>query len=607
MKRKLLLLILVLLLAARTAAADREPLPNDSITTALFFGDIKEPLSAERTPELWAVGDEKEFSVLDVGTGAYSKCTAKVFLVTENMVFWLDPDDLENIPESITARLSTFESETLPLLRGVFGEENPAGMAADPRIHVLFSSKIGLGYNGYFSAEDSADPALNPVSNGMNLLLLNTLLIPQGGDAVVDTLAHEYQHLIHFSHDPNETDFINEGFSGLAEYLAVDKIKDIFIRNYLNDTGRSLVWWPESGNKGPYYGSSFLFSVYLYDRFGPALIRAAVRNPGNGLHGLDAALTECGYSVSAEEVFLRWGAAVLGNLLSAPVRDSDYSSYAFPQNGITRDIQPLPCGTDQMHESSQFGLRFYQTDCAQPSVIEFTGTAESAVTGLPIPGGAYAWWSGAVSNSLAYLRRTIALPSAPDQDIRFEYDAVYSIEEGYDYYYLLLEDENGETFRLSPASTSDENPSGVNKGNGTTGSSGGIRHESIDLNSWAGQQVRLTFVYLTDTAGVGDGLLLDNFRISSAGFFDDAEESDNGWETAGFSRIPASLPQQYALTVLRREPDGSSAAEFHIITGGETAVIDCPEGSCAFSVSAIAPDIRSRAAFTISSRIMSNP
>ncbi len=597
------LALLMLVLLAAPAAADPEPLPNDSVTAALFFGDIEKALPADLTPPpAWEPGIEKDFSVLNVETGSVSRCRARVFMVTDNMVFWLDSEDDAGIPESVFRGLRDFDAETLPMLRGVFGREDSPGIDNDPRIHVLFSRKIGDSYNGYFSAEDSADPRLRPASNGMDLLFLNTKLIDQGSDAVLDTLSHEFQHLIHFSYDTNETSFINEGFSGLAEYLAMGDVKDIFIRNYLSDPGRSLIWWPDSGNKGAYYGSSFLFSVYLHDRFGTGLIRETVRSSENGLNGLDRALQVCGQPYSADEVFRQWTAAMLGRLLSTPVRDWDYPSYKFPQDGITRDIQQISCGTSEMHESSQYGLRFFQSGCAGPSVIDFSGAAESPVTALPVPGGRFAWWSGAVSNSLAYLRRTADLSTAADGDILFEYDTAFNIENGYDYYYLLLEDENGKIHRLSPSTADDTDPAGTNRGRGTTGDSGGIRHESIDLSPWAGQRVRLTFVYLTDTAGVGDGLLLDNFRIGAAGFLDDAEDTDNGWESAGFSRIPAAVPQRFALTVLRKQPDGTASAEFHTVSEGESVSVDCPEGNCAFVVSAAAPLSRSRAAFTVGVR-----
>ncbi len=596
----LLFLFVSVLSSALPVRADREPLPNNSTDTALFFGDIAAPLAPNLTPPpQWESGMRRDFNVLDIAAGVMERCSARVFLVTENIVFWCDEAAWNQIPPELPNRLTVFDMTTRENLRKVFGSGTEIGFDNDPRFHVLFTDKIGIAYNGYFSAEDSADPRLKPSSNGMDILFLNTSLFSQEPEAVIDTLAHEFQHMIHFAYDPNEMSFINEGFSGLSEYLALGSIRDTFIRNYLNDTGRSLIWWPDSGTFNPYYGSSFLFSVYLYDRFGEELIRETVRRPENGMQGLEEALRICGIPYSANEVFLQWAAVLIGQLRQAPVKDLDYGNYRFPQDGIYRDIQELLCGVSERHEVSQYGLRLYHSSCGIPHQIRISGDAENTYTNLALPGGNHAWWSGAVSNAMAVLSHDFDL-SGVSGPVRFEYDTNYNIENGYDHYYLLIRDESGAISRLSPSGASDENPSGSNMGKGVTGSSGGVRHESIDLSPWAGQQIRLQFIYLTDTAGVADGVLLDNFRIDAIGFRDDAESTEGGWESAGFRRISASVPQRYALILLRPQADGTSVPEFHTFEGGEPVSVECPDPGCTFGITAIDPDIRSRAGFTVS-------
>lgn len=605
--RLFLLILLLFSLPVRFEPACSDPLPNESSVTARFFGDIDEDLPAlTAEPPVWETGMRRDFSVLDVSSGTMTGCPARIFLVTDNIVFWIDEAYPGEVPENIIRELENFESGRLPILHGIFGHEASPGVDNDPRVHVLFTALIGDGYNGYFSAEDSADPRLRPNSNSMELVFLHTKLFNQGSAAVIDTLSHEFQHMIHYAYDPNEMSFINEGFSGLAEYTAADYVREPFLRAYLNDTGRSLIWWPDSGNHTPYYGSSFLFSVYLFDRFGPELIRTMTASEENGLDGLDDALKTCGIALGAEDVFLQWAAALLGQLLQAPVPELDYSGYAFPQDGITRDIQTLSVSAPETHETAQYGLRFYRTEEGMPVRIRVTGDRESPVTVLAIPGGQSAWWSGAESDSLAYLRRDFDL-SGVSGEVFFEYDASFDIEKDYDYYYLLIKDASGKITRLAPSTATNTNPAGQNMGNGTTGSSGGTLHETIDLSPWAGQPVRLTFVYLTDTAGVSDGLLLDNFRITAIGFEDDAENDREGWEAAGFRRIGPVLPQRWALAVLHPRKDGTSSAELSFFDGGETFSADCPEGGCTFAISAVRREVRTRAAFTIEAEALPEP
>ena len=591
--------LLLLLAISDPAAGISEPRPNDAVYTAITFGDIQAPPAPNLTPPpLWETGMEHKFNVLNVSTGVMQEITARIFLITGSSIFWIDDQEQMTVPDAVTARLQAFDMQTLPMLRNTFGEENIPGVDNDPRFHVVFTRMIGESYNGYFSADDNADPRIRPSSNGKELVFLNTSLLLRGPDAVINTLSHEFQHMVHYHYDTNEPSFINEGLSGLSEYLALGKISDNFIRNYLSDTGRSLIWWPGNNTTAPYYGSSFLFSVYLYDRFGADFIRELVKEPGNGLDGLDRTLQTFGLSFTADDLFRQWTAALTGQLTRQPVLEWDYTSFAFPQDGIYRDIKTLPCGISEEHETAQYGIRVYNSSCPGPFRITIEGKAESPVTGLNIPQGKNAWWSGAVSNSMAALSHDFDLQGA-DGPAFLDYDANYAIENGYDYYYLLLRDENGEITRLAPSSATDDDPSGQNWGSGTTGKSGGWVHESVDLSEWFGQKIRLSFIYLTDTAGLEDGLLLDNFRIAAIDFSDDTENDDSGWEAEGFSRIPDAVPQRFSAVILHPQQDGTSTAEFAVFDGGESCIFECPEGGCTFAVSPVNREIRSRASFSV--------
>ena len=593
------LTIILVLLAAGPVYCEKDPRPNESVSVAEFFGDLTgKSVTAPAAVPAWSVGDERVFHVLDIAAGSMTDCIARVFLGTDHIVFWYDTEEVQEIPDHLVTGLSGFDMNTLPMLREVFGTESNPGVDNDPRFHVLFTGKIGDAYNGYFSAEDSADPLIRPTSNGMELVFLNTRLLTQGTNAVIDTLAHEYQHMIHFNYDQNEPSFINEGLSCLAEYLALGTFRDAFIHNYLGDTGRSLIWWPDSGTNVPYYGSAFLFSVYLYDRFGEDVIRALVCEAENGLNGLDRALANLNVPYSADEVFQQWTAALLGKLQQQTVPGWGYRAYSFPQEGVYRDIRQLDRGTRETHEVSQYGVRFYSGGCEGPCRITVEGSAESPVTALPIPGGESAWWSGAVNNSMSLLSRDFDLRSAVGP-IAFSYDIGFDIEQNYDFYYLLLRDQEGTVTRLMPSTAVFDDPVQIGRGGGTTGKSAGVIHEVIDLTPWIGQQIRLSFVYLTDTAKVGDGVVLDNFRIDAIGYSDDAEAGDGGWEAEGFSRIGSAIPQRFSLVVLHPREYGTADAAFYSFTGGEPFTAECPEGNCSFAVSAVERDIRSRAAFSV--------
>ncbi len=86
----------------------------------------------------------------------------------------------------------------------------------------------------------------------------------------------------------------------------------------------------------------------------------------------------------------------------------------------------------------------------------------------------------------------------------------YSIEDGYDYLYLEVS-EDGISFHSIPGNiTTNDNPNGVNFGNGITGSSGGWTQGIFDLNQFAGKDILLRFHYLTDESIADSGFWVDD-------------------------------------------------------------------------------------------------
>jgi len=86
----------------------------------------------------------------------------------------------------------------------------------------------------------------------------------------------------------------------------------------------------------------------------------------------------------------------------------------------------------------------------------------------------------------------------------------YIIEEGWDYLYVVTS-ADGETFQTIPGNiTTNENPNGMNRGNGITGSSGGWIKGIFDLSQFAGEDILLGFYYRTDELIADSGFYLDD-------------------------------------------------------------------------------------------------
>ncbi len=592
-----LISFLLLLLTAGTVSAEElsaEPLPNEAGQTALFLGEIDAlPEADQSEPPAYPVGSAKSFNVLDQSDGpTYRTVEAAVVYSGENAVFWLDNAWTAGVPEDAAAEFARYDTEVLPMLRRVFGAEKSAGIDNDRRVHILLTEAIGADLAGYYSSEDGEDPRVNPNSNGMDMVLINAsgMKDPEG---MMDTLAHETEHLLQHEYDTNEDDFIDEGLAQMAAYLARGKISDAFVKDYLNDLGRSLIYWPAEGNKRAYYGSSFLFQMYLYERFGEDILSAEMQSPENGLNGVDAALKAVGADVSADEVYREWMAAMLAELLQSPAKFRGYRRYVFPQEGIYRDLRELQCGTDETHELPQYGFHAYSVDCGAPFEITVTGAADTETADLSASDGNYALLSSAVNKSLAVLRHDFDLSGVSGEAV-FSFDLAYDIEDGYDFLYILLKDADGKTVRACPAFA-------VNDGScGITGKSDGTVRAQIDLSAYAGSTVSVVFAYVTDSASLESGVMIDNAALPAIEYYEDFEQGAEGWYGSGWRRAEGTVPQQWDLVVI---PD-SGEPSVYSFEGGEAFTVECPDTKCVFALSPVSTESRARAQYSVATQLL---
>ena len=145
--------------------------------------------------------------------------------------------------------------------------------------------------------------------------------------------------------------------------------------------------------------------------------------------------------------------------------------------------------------------------------------------------GSYAWWSGKGNSLNTSMMRSVSVPSeAPTLNMQVWYDA----EQDFDYGYVSVSTDGGATWtNLASAITTTEDPNGINRGNGITGSSEGWVAATFDLAAYAGQTVLLRLQYVTDGAVEGKGFLFDQITLGS--FSDGAENGANGWTLNEFT------------------------------------------------------------------------
>ncbi len=530
--------------------------PNEPKELACRFQgkcDVPDVITTSATAR--AIGDTDNFWVSNLDTIENTEVQATLRYATAHVYFWVQEGVTYDDGE-MKALVDEFESKIYPTNREFFGSEWSPGIDGDEHIYILYARGLGSNIAGYFSSSDSVHPDIQEFSNGHEMFLFNADNTMLGEDFTYGVLAHEFQHMIHWNLDLNETSWLNEGSSELAAFLN-DYDPGGFDFLYISEPDLQLNDWPNDQNATtPHYGAGFLFMAYFLDRFGEEATQALVKDPANGLDSVEDVLREInaidpvtGQPISADDFFADW--AVTNFLLDSTVGDGRYTYNNYPnanRASATETISTCPQSplTRDVH---QYGVDYIEINCAGNYTLSFTG---STITGL-LPAdpysGEYAFWSNKGDESDMKLTREFDLTQTSGAvDLKFR--TWYDIETDWDYVYVLAS-EDGEAWQiLKTPSGTDTDPSGNSYGWGYTGVTDDWIEESVDLSAYAGKKVFIRFEYVTDAAVNGEGFMLDDVSVEAAGYQSDFEADDGSWVSEGFVRVQNVLPQTFRLALI---------------------------------------------------------
>ncbi len=515
--------------------------------------DVPDVMATSAAPR--EIGEKSKFFVTNLDTIKTVEVDATLRYATPHVYFWVQNDVKYNEGE-MKSLVDEFENKIYPTNREFFGSEWSPGIDGDEHIYILYARGLGSSIAGYFSSSDSVHPLVQEYSNAHEMFLFNADNTFLGEDFTYGVLAHEFQHMIHWNQDLNETSWLNEGSSELAAFLN-EYDPGGFDMLYIGEPDLQLNDWPNDQDATtPHYGAGFLFMTYFLDRFGEDATKALVKDPANGLDSVEGVLREInandpltGQPISADDFYMDW--VITNVLLDTSFGDGRYVYKNYPeahQANPTETIYncPQPPISRDVH---QYGVDYIAIDCAGDYTISFTG---STVTGL-LPAdpysGQYAFWSNKGDESDMTLTREFDFTnvSAP---IEISFRTWYDIETDWDYLYIEAS-EDGETWQIikTPSGT-DSDPSGNSYGWGYTGVTTNWIQETVDLSAYAGKKVSIRFEYITDAAVNGEGFLLDDVAVNALNYTSDFEADDGGWQAEGFVRVQNILPQTFGLALV---------------------------------------------------------
>jgi hypothetical protein len=512
------------------------------------------PLTIVTAPGNLSIGTRKDFWVANVDTNENFQITATLEYLTDHTYFWIQ-DGITFDDQDLQALAETFENEIYPTNREFFGSEWTPGVDGDPHLYIVYAEGLGSNLAGYFSSADENQPLAHEYSNAHEMFLLNADNVVLNEEFAFSVLAHEFQHMIHWYRDRNESSWINEGFSELAVLLNDYEVGSDY--DFIYDPDLQLNDWPnDEGTTSPHYGAAFLFLTYFMDRFGVEPTQSLVSQPANGLESVDVVLEEIGAkdlltgrAITTDDVFLDW--ALTNYLMDESISDGRYTYHNYsnaPQAEETETIDRCP-QSEYTRDVHQYGTDYIRITCEGDYTLHFEGSTLARVIPSDPYSGKYAFWSNRGDESDMTLTRTFDF-SDVEGPLTLTYWRWYDLEEDYDYVYVEASLDGKQWQILTTPSGTPEDPSGNSYGWGYNGVTGGWSQESVDLSKYAGHEVQIRFEYVTDAAVNGEGMFLDDIALRETGYFTDFEDDAGGWKANGWARIQNVLPQTYRLALI---------------------------------------------------------
>jgi immune inhibitor A len=564
--------------AASVELEQAVPPVRDDVRLAAAFNDLNQEVISTQAPlstEPLVPGQRQTFQVLDVVNIVYSDIEAQLYAVGDHAYFWFETEPYGIVPdEDVLSEVVSVFDEIYDGVTADFGSENSPGIDGDPRLHVLHASPQTIcgvggegtcGTAGFVSSPDLLPAAINPQSNEREMFVMNDRQF--GNDFYLGVLAHEFRHLIEFNYDLSDTDWEKEGSAVLAAELFGLPNGGIERANmFLREPDQQLNSWTETG-KGVYYGQAYLFNQYLFDRLGAALYREFAMSPLPGFLALDDLANRHSLNQSGQTLWLDWLAALV-------LHDNEQAAEKYQINAAgleTATLTPVDTLPGEVH---QFAADYYELP---------TGTINLAFSGANIvsllvgqePTDEIFWYAQRANYSNPRLTRSIDLRNV--EDATLVYDVYADIEQAYDFAYVSVSLDGGNTwFPLEAPNMQglapDDDPSGsaladrFYTGRGQTWLS-----ETVDLTPYTGQEILLRFEMVTDPILTYSGMAVDNISVPEIGYFDDGEKE--GWTAEGFSLMTSSLPQSWHLRVITF-PDGRPlVTEVPVSEDGQAAFV----------------------------------
>ena len=561
------------------------------------------PIAVGETITVWCSDDglgieyEQIFVTVYDGTHCSILIEKEAFdaydLVNDEYVF-PNPANIWRIEDRIsTADLNymgnEFDDNMYPTVTTIYGEPLARGVDGQKVLILIFNIRDNTYYPtplgepepnsyiaGYFSAGTNAEEEAN-------IIHIDSYNWEDRVGPGVDrpylyegTVAHEFEHLVHFDIDPDEPSWVDEGLADLAGFFCGYGHSEGHVAYYIvYHPITALTFW---GSGLEDYGASYLFQLYLYEHFGGAPFSSAlVQEQANGIEGIENTLAAFGYSETFDEIFDAW---TIANYIDDTRKDGGKYGYYTLDIGTTDSwgytipyvLQYMWWGSP---DEAPFTYPSYWYGDPQPytaTYYQFTNKRAATVwldgadfAGTLAYSGTYEWYSDAEAWAWRSFSHTFDIPAG---GATLNFMTYFEIEEDWDYGYVEVYDKvTLEWYTLDAAGTVKTLPfrqdnlntpverepmtyNDTSRWHAFTGVSNGWIHVSMDLTPFAGHAIDLYFTTWQDGAFTLQMMYVDEIAIPEIGFIDDVEAGEGDWTEAGWYVTDGILDNGWGVTVI---------------------------------------------------------
>ncbi len=449
-------------------------------------------------PLTYNLNDSSTFWVTKAGHASPSQITAKLAAITLHLNVWVEdgldfkPNEMLNVAAQIDATMVTIRMPanqgvivTAPQSRDEFinAEQIPLpDVDGDGRYNILFAHDLNttniMSYNPVNSVPTQY--VANGWTNQQEIFIINTSAAPSlslGAPAYVQLVVRKFYSLLVEHNNPSQAPWLREAQSwymwlqsqqqdiGPADFQTFFQTPDLPLTS--TDTERAAI---------TAVGQMFL--RYVEQRFGAGIVQELFTSNGSGLDQLTSVLAANGMTdlvtdkpITGQDVFADF--ALANALNNVSVGDGRFGYTMQAATGLSAATRGAQDNFD--FQIPRFSVEQYGTNYLALSAtksVEF----QLAFDGIPViprllmpnqPDNHF-YWSGDGLYQNTSFSRTFDLSAVQSATLTF--DAWHQLTEGWNYGYVSVSTDGGQTFKplISSGSTT-LNPNGLSYGAGFTG------------------------------------------------------------------------------------------------------------------------------------------